>query len=538
MNAHSDTKSGGSIGSSISIAVAILAVSNILSKLLALVRIRVLAQLGGTGADVDAYSFAFLVPELLNHFLAAGMLSITFIPLFQRHLVKGNPEKAWRVFSNLMTVGTAALTIVVVAGMTFTGGIVSLLAGHNIDNPQNPAQLALTIRLTRIILPAQLCFFWGALLMGVQYSQKRFLVPSLAGVVYNVGIILGGALLAPKIGIEGFSWGVLAGALAGNVLVQLAGARLAGLRYRPVFDLRDPDLRQYVLLTLPLILALNVTFSNEFLFRFFGSRVPEGRGAIASLEYSWRIMYMIVGVFGQSLAAGFYPFVSQLIEEGRFTRVHELLRSMLVKIGALLMPVAGIAAVLAPYVVTLLLRVGKFDDRSVAATAGPLSFYVLGTFFFAATPLVNRLCYARRNTLLPLLISTGTVLSCIPLYVALAHSMGASGIALSSSLCMIAQFVIIYLVYSTVYKNQFLFATVKALGVTVGIAAVCTGLCLGVVRFLDGLDIHFSSSLQRSAVVSLAAGVPPMGIALALAHAAKLFDVRVFLRSLLSREAG
>ncbi len=524
-----------SLGTSISIAVVIMAASNLLSKLLALMRMRVLADLGGVGADVDAYAFAFLLPELLNHFLAAGMLSITFIPIFQNHLVKGDRERAWYVFSNLLNIGTVAFALCIVLGSIFAQPIVMLLAGRNIHDPSNPSQLLLTVRLTRIILPAQLFFFWGALFMGVLYSHKRFLLPSLAGVLYNAGIIAGGLLLGARIGIEGFAWGVLAGALLGNVAIQLAGAARTGLRYRFVFNLRDPDLLHFVLLTIPLILGLNMSFSNEFLFRFFGSRVPDGAGAIASLEYSWRIMFMVVSIFGQSLAAGFYPFVSQLVVEAKFDEVHRLLRSILTKIGAILIPVSAIMIVLAPSVVTALLRVGRFDEQSVAMTAAPLSCYLLGMFFFAATPLVHRICYARRNTLLPLLVGTGTVIACIPLYIALSRSQGARGIALASSVCMIIQFFLVYAIYSTRYGNALMASTFRNLALLSAIGALGGALCYALQSSLERILPAALSPSAHALILGTLAGLPPLSLCLALAYYAKLLDIVGVVRALVKK---
>lgn len=530
------TLNRSSLGSSISGAVITLAVSNLLSKFLALVRIRVLAGHGGVGAHVDAYAFSFLIPELLNHFLAAGMLSITFIPIFQKYIVTNDRERAWYVFSNLLFVGTVACVLLIGAGMAYTAPIIRILSGVNIDNPSHPQQLALTVRLTRIILPAQICFFWGALLMGVQYSQKRFLFPSLSGVVYNAGIISGGVLLAPRIGIEGFSWGVLAGALSGNVALQLFGAIRSGMRIRPVFNLRDKDLKTYVLLTIPLILGLNLNFSNEFLFRFFGSRIPDGEGAIASLEYSWRLMFMIVSVFGQSLAAGFYPFISQLAVENKWADIHALMRSILVKIAAILAPVSGVAAVLAPSIITVLLRVGKFNEHSVAATAPPLVMYLIGTYFYAATPLIYRIFYARQNTTLPLAVNIGAVAACIPLYVIGSRMYGTAGIALASSICMAVQFFLIYGIYTTAYHNPYTQSTAKSLAVIAAVSAAAIIACKGIFAAGGPLFKAVHSPLLQSLATAAAAGIPPLAGAAAILHLSGCVDMKRIAASLLRRD--
>ncbi len=75
--------------------------------------------------------------------------------------------------------------------------------------------------------------------------------------------------------------------------MQFFGARKAGLNYLPIFDLRHPDLKKYVLLTLPLMIGLTMTFSTEFFFRLFGSYLAEG--SIAVLNFGLRIMLILVG---------------------------------------------------------------------------------------------------------------------------------------------------------------------------------------------------------------------------------------------------
>ena len=142
---HSDLKR------SITIASAIMMASVLISRIMGLVREQVLAKYFGTSGDMNAYVASFLIPEVLNHLLAGGFLSITFIPIFQKYLMAGDKEKSWRVFSNLLTVGSLALGILIAASMIFTNSIVGLL-GHG-------APTELTIRLTRIIMPAQLLFY-------------------------------------------------------------------------------------------------------------------------------------------------------------------------------------------------------------------------------------------------------------------------------------------------------------------------------------------------------------------------------------------
>ena len=58
----------------------VLAGSVALSRVLGAGREMVLTRVLGAGAEADAYRAAFLLPDLLNYFLAGGALSIVFIP--------------------------------------------------------------------------------------------------------------------------------------------------------------------------------------------------------------------------------------------------------------------------------------------------------------------------------------------------------------------------------------------------------------------------------------------------------------------------
>jgi len=322
--------------------------SVLLSRVLGIARELVLASFGGTSGQMDAYVAAFLIPEFLNHLLAGGFMSITFIPLFQKHLVAHDEPRAWRMFSNLFICGSLVMVVFVILGLLFTRQILGLL-GSRVGG----AEIELAVRMTHLILPAQLFFYWGALLMAVQFAQKRFFVPALAPLFYNGGIIVGGMVLGPRLGIEGFAWGVLGGAFVGNVVVQLFGLRGLGMRFRFVMNFKDPDLIQYVLISLPFILGLGMQFSNEIAFRIFGSFLHEG--GLASLNYSLRIMWVLVGLFGQAVGIASFPYLTRLAAEGKLSEMNKVAFGVLNHIGIMLIPVSAVLMALAPETVAVVL---------------------------------------------------------------------------------------------------------------------------------------------------------------------------------------
>jgi putative peptidoglycan lipid II flippase len=523
------TKKPLSLGSSISQAALIMVASSLISRILGFLRISVLAHMCGTSPNVDAYVVAFFIPDLINHLLAGSALSITFVPFFQKYWLAGEQEKAWRFFSNVLIIGTIGFVVCIAAAMFFTEPIYALF-GKNINNPANPGQLDLTVSLTRIILPAQLFFFWGALLNGVQYANKRFLLPALAPILYNGGIILGGTLFFSRLNIAGFSWGVVAGGLVGSVLLQLPGVIKMGMRIHWRINLRDPDLRKYALLTVPFVVGMSMTFSNDLLLRIFGSFNRDGAGALASLDFAYKIMFFLVGIFGQGIAAGAYPYLSQLVIEKKFSEVNHLLATLTTRTAALLVPCCGIMMVLSDTIVAVLLQHGRFTARSTALTAAAFAMYLPGAFFASAVLIVNRIFYAMQNTVLPLAVNTVVVLVSLPLYYVLGNTRGAPGLALAATISMLLFSAAMYVLYMRQNPD----ANIPLMGkkisliclITVPVTIVCWGIKAGVQPHLSGIA---QPTLQNLGIC-IAAGIPSAGLALFLIDRCGIEKLRNLLR--------
>jgi len=424
-------------GRALAVASIIMMGSVVLSRVLGMVREMVIAYIGGTGGQVDAYKAAFILPDILNHVLAGGFLSVTFIPIYARYLANRRVDEGERVASLVLAVSAGAAVVLVALEWMLAPWLVPAFAPGLEPDLQHEV-----VRLTRIVLPAQIFLIPGGVLMAVQMARGRFFIPALAPLTYNAGIILGGVALGPKLGMAGFSWGVLAGALAGNLLAQVWGAHRAGFRLRADFAWRHPDLREYVLLTAPLALALTMTFSTEFFFKYFGSQVSAG--AIASLDYALRLMMVLVAVFGQAAGTASFPFLARQAAEGRFAELNALLDRTLRRF---LVPVTGaavLAGVLAPEIVLLVFQRGRFDADSAAATTLALRGFLLGAPAWAASAIVVRGWFALRNTLVPALISTLGVGLALPLYALFMRWWGTLGVALGASAAMWLQASLIY----------------------------------------------------------------------------------------------
>jgi putative peptidoglycan lipid II flippase len=356
--------------------------------------------------------------------------------------------------------------------------------------------------MTRIIIPAQFFFFSGGMFMAVQFAKERFFIPALCPLLYNLGIICGGVMLGARMGMEGFSWGVLGGAFIGNFMVQIWGAKKVGMRFTPALDFRHPDLWLYVRITLPLMVGLTMSFSTEFLFRFFGSYLP--RGSIASLNYGLRTMFILVGFFGQAVGVASFPFMARLAAENKIQEMNRLLNDALRYLG-LVVPFSILVIALRQETVVILFQRGRFDAAATALTSQVLVFLMIGAFAFAAQTLVVRGYYAVQNTLFPAVYGTVAVLLSIPLYMAGMLKMGAAGVALAISLSAIFQVALLYVFWNKKSDNKDSSRVYRFYLWTI-LLSIPLGLFLEFFKttLLSGLDsTTFSGSLAVSTLTAL-----------------------------------
>lgn len=444
--------------------------SVLLSRIIGLLREIIIAQVGGANAAVDAYNVAFNLPDILNHVIGSGFLSVTFIPIFSHYLAREDEHEGWRVFSIIL----CAFGVVLAALLAFAWSFAHVLVPMSAPGLTDPAQIANAVRMTRIMLPAQFFFFVGGMLMAVQFAREQFKLPALAPLIYNLGIISGGVLLSRWLGMEGFAWGALCGAFIGSFLVQYFGAQRAGMRFHLIFDWRHPDLKKYVALTLPLMLGLTMIFSNELLTRFFGSYLPSG--SIASLNYALRVMFILVAFFGQSASAASFPYLARLVAENKMGEMNTLLNDTLRRYIALVIPCSALLFLVRHEAIHLLFQRGRFDALATARTAEVLGFFLLGAFAVAGQTVVVRGYYATQSTLFPTIVSTLSVIASLPLYWLGVREWGSNGLALMISLASIAQVALLYVLWNRRSQNlgsrevYFFFTKIIALSVSLGFA--------------------------------------------------------------------
>ncbi len=408
-------------------AAALMMASVFLSRILGYARDAVIAYQHGATSETDAYFAAFTIPDFLNYLLAGGALSITFIPIFSRYLAEGKEDEGYRSFSSIATIMSVAMIFFVILGEFLAERLIPLIAPGF-----PPDQIVLAARLTRIVLPAQIFFYLGGLLMAVQYARNRFFLPAAAPLIYNAGIIAGGLALGPFLGMAGFAWGVLAGSFLGNFVLQIHGARASGLKFSPRIDFADPGFREFVRLSIPIMLGFSLVVVDEWMTRIFGSFLLAG--AITWLNNARRLMQVPIGVFGQASGVASYPFLSAQAARGEKEAMWETLSATLRWVFFVSCAAAAILGILSREVVLAVFKRGAFTIDDTLSTASALTAFSFGIPFWCAQAIASRGFFALKDTWTPTLVGTGAWLLSLPAYYLLRQKLGVFGLALASSI--------------------------------------------------------------------------------------------------------
>jgi putative peptidoglycan lipid II flippase len=419
-------QSTSALGRKIAQSTGIVMASVLLSRVLGFFREWTVAHKIGASGITDSYYAAFTLPDFLNYLVAAGSLSVTFIPVFSKYVAEENEEEGWRVFSIVTGVMGLLLVAVVLLGEVYAPHLISLLAPGF-----GPVEKARVVFLTRVMLPAQFCFCMGAILSAVQYAKGEFVVPSLAPLVYNAFIILGGVVLASRIGITGFAVGVVAGAIIGNFLLQVYGAIRVGAKFTPSLNIRHPGFIMFVKLAIPIMLALSLSFTDDWVIRWFGSYLQPA--SITWLTYGKTLMRVPLGIVGQAIGVASFPVLATLYSEGRLDEMNRMLHATMKGLVLMLVPIAALTMAQSRPLVHLVFSHTRLHEFDLDSTAATLVFFSLGMFGWGAQNILARGFYATRDTITPAVVGTGMTFASLPLYWLFVRHWQHLGLALASS---------------------------------------------------------------------------------------------------------
>ncbi len=385
-------------------AASVLAMSALLSSLLALVRDRLLAHAFGASTTLDIYYAAFRIPDLI--FVATGALVSVYmiIPELSRR-----SDESQRDYIDTIVAGFSALAVIVC-------GIAAVLAPSIVHMlfPQLIAQghETVVVSMTRIMLLQPILLGLSNILAAITQSRYRYALYSLSPLLYNIGIIAGVAFLYPVFGIRGLAFGVIVGAGL-HVLVQLPSAVSDGF-FRRLPWLREPSaIWKSVSVSLPRALSLSmnqITFIG--LTALAGYLAP---GSISVFMFAFNLQAVPLAVIGASYSVAAFPTLAASIARGERGEFISLISTASKYVLFWSLPVTALVIVLRAHIVRVILGSGAFNWTDTRLTAAAFALFSLSLVAQGIMLVLIRGYYAAGRTFVPFLVSFGMLVGTLVL---------------------------------------------------------------------------------------------------------------------------
>ncbi len=375
---------------------AIIMATVILSKVLGLVRDRLLTHIFPPD-NISIFFAAFGLPDIIFQLLIFGALSVAFIPVFTEYSHQKGKDEAFKLAGSIMNLALIILSLAILVILIFIEPLTSLIApGFTFD------QRMQTMSLTRVILLGQFFLVIGSLFSGVLQSFQRFLIPALAGVFYNIGIILGIIFLSDSLGIMGAAVGVVIGAVL-HLLIQFPIILTTGFKPKFLLTLFHPGVKEIIGLMSVRSIGLAAELINERVAIALASLISIQ--SVTFLTLSQHLQLVPISLFGATIAQAALPVLSSERARGKMDEFKTTLLTTLHQILFLALPAAAILIVLRIPSVRLVFGASQFNWEATVLTGATLAYLAIGLAAQAISLLLVRGFYALKDTKTPVIVS-------------------------------------------------------------------------------------------------------------------------------------
>lgn len=405
-------------------AAGLVALAAILSRVLGYGREVLLAAKFGASNITDAYLVAQEIPGAIYHTVSISMV-LAFIPVYREVVQRRGEEAGWRLVNSALNA-----TVLLFAGLWLAGELGAPLFIPWLAPGFTAQALALTISLTRAMMPLLLIVAVTGLTAAVLNANRRFGPPAFFGLASNVVVVGTLAVASRPEHIHWVAYAVVAGGIVG-ALIQVVAMPRVGYRYQAVLDVTDPALRRVWTLLMPVVVATSVIQVQTFAARFVASHLEEG--TISFLNYASRVSALPFTVIGLAVTTVIFPTLAEQGVSGRIDDLRETLKSGMRTLAFLLIPMAVGVLIFAEPITRLMFERGAFTAEDTHMTAYALKFFSLGILFVGWVDMLNRAFYALQDSITPMWMAVVMMGLNIALNFLLVDVMGHGGLALSAS---------------------------------------------------------------------------------------------------------
>ena len=399
-------------------ATVLLMIVTIVSKILGLFRDSVLASAYGTGKYAAVYSTANSISTILFAVIGTA-LATSLIPLYNKLASEDSTERAMGFLNSVVNLVVIVCLSIAGLGIIFAGPLVKVFApGYQGD------VYTLCVQYPSIV-------FVGLANIFTSYLQikKRYVIPGFIGMPYSI-IIIVSIYLSLKTSPMVLVIGTLI-AISAKALFQLPFVYKEGYRYRPKINLKDPVMKDMMILILPVVIGVGANQINSIVDKSLASLL--GTEVVASFSYAIKLYEFVQALFITSILAVIYPRLSSMIVSDRMDSFLNSLKKTMNVIIVALVPIIVGCIVLSRQIVEVLFQRNAFTSKDTTMTASILWIYVIGILAFALRDVLTRGFYSMEDSKTPMINSIISIVFNISLNLILVKPLGYKGLAIATA---------------------------------------------------------------------------------------------------------
>jgi putative peptidoglycan lipid II flippase len=380
----------------------ILFISSGANAILGLVKNRLLAGKFGVSEELALFYTADRIPNLIYSVLVVGALSTVFIPIFMEKLKK-NRENAFAAASTLINFVLVFFAVLCVISWIFAPLIINVLGVGSFS----PEFITLGAKIMRIMLLSQFLLVAGSLASSVLQSYKLFIIPAIAPLAYNLGMIGGILWFSEQYGILGPSYGTLVGAIF-HFAIQLPFIKTTGFKWSCKLDIHGDVFKEMMRLAPPRVLS--VILSNALATVNNSFAILISSASVVYLKFGLQLQAFPVTLFGASIAAASLPTLAAEYDDKDYSKFRKTFLTSFHQMMFLVLPASAVFLVLRIPIVRLVYGVDNFPWEATINTALVLGVFTLSIFPQSAIYLITRAFYALKDTATPVKVSLITII--------------------------------------------------------------------------------------------------------------------------------
>ncbi len=362
----------------------ILMIFTLVSRLLGIVRARIVATYFGASGVGDVINFTFNIPNNFRKLFAEGAFNSAFIPVFTRLLV--DPPRQKQLLRTLFGFQLMIMIPIIACTFIFKVDIMRIFS----DFTDSDLIILGSRLLTYFMIYLALISIY-ALLIGVLQSHNMFFIASIAPLLFSVTVIASIILFSPKLGPYSMALGVLLGSIFQIVFTFM---KVKSLHYDAYisFQFNNSDFIDVMRRWLPVTFSAVILIISQQVAYYFASSLTTGSVSYFSNSIIvWQAPY---GIFFGAIATSIFPSLVKASYDKNIKFLKNLTNHALISLFSLLLPSLLLLTVFGNQTTITLFLSGKYSFNDTIHTSNVLFFFAISMPIAAWYSFLQKVSYS------------------------------------------------------------------------------------------------------------------------------------------------